>query len=606
MLIENELKLFMKSEENNGALLITGKWGCGKSYLVKKCVCDLNAQKEYAIAMISLFGVDSVDSLNTRIRDAYLEFTSNILGKKAQKAYKVLKKVATDGAKIVAAALPNSATASAISMGASSVLSFNPLYLFNVKNTVGQGEGRRKFALVFDDFERCNIDIKNLMGAINDYAENKEIKVIIVADEAKIASETYKEFKEKVVARTLQMSSDYSQIINSIIEKYKTSNKEYKEFLKKSRDYIISAFMDSGYDNLRTLKSCLMDFERIFEGWCQVGVPVDSIANLFYKFCAIMYETKSGHYAATPYGTYHIVTKETDQKKREEAVNTIKAKYQDGAFDYILQSVSSWVVLGEWDDQEFKNELERMYCREEISHEECFILYHFWDLEQSDIDYGMPALVNRAYKGEASRDELITLLQKTHALKTYRISLPCEVDYLKIERGLNERFEKVKKGTIKEPKRRLFTENDQIDKEAIPVYAKIEKMGDRMQAWENRKLLVSYLLGDRIKPQNKLRGLCIEAFDDELYQIFIRSYLSATNGDKAELCQTLLRIDFNNTMYSTAEDLEITLENYGALISSLKKLAEGRDNTIDNVIHRLIIDSIEKHIAEIANSDKKQ
>lgn len=82
--------------------------------------------------------------------------------------------------------------------------------------------------------------------------------------------------------------------------------------------------------------------------------------------------------------------------------------------------------------------------------------------------------------------------------------------------------------------------------------------------------------------------------------------MSATNGDKAELCQTLLRIDFNNTMYSTAEDLEITLENYGALISSLKKLAEGRDNTIDNVIHRLIIDSIEKHIAEIANSDKKQ
>ena len=50
MLIENELRLFVESEENNGTLLITGKWGCGKSYLIKKCVNDLNAQQKYAIA----------------------------------------------------------------------------------------------------------------------------------------------------------------------------------------------------------------------------------------------------------------------------------------------------------------------------------------------------------------------------------------------------------------------------------------------------------------------------------------------------------------------------------------------------------------------------
>ena len=55
MLIENELDLFIKSEENNGALLITGKWGCGKSYLIKKCVKDLNSKNKYAIAIISLF-----------------------------------------------------------------------------------------------------------------------------------------------------------------------------------------------------------------------------------------------------------------------------------------------------------------------------------------------------------------------------------------------------------------------------------------------------------------------------------------------------------------------------------------------------------------------
>lgn len=82
MLIENELNLFIRSEENNGALLITGEWGCGKSYLIKKYVDDLNSKKEFAIAVISLFGVDNIASLNAKVRDAYLEFTSSVLERK--------------------------------------------------------------------------------------------------------------------------------------------------------------------------------------------------------------------------------------------------------------------------------------------------------------------------------------------------------------------------------------------------------------------------------------------------------------------------------------------------------------------------------------------
>lgn len=605
MLIENELNLFIKSEENNGALLITGKWGCGKSYLIKKCVNDFNSKNKYAIAIISLFGVDNIASLNTKVRDAYLEFTSGIFGKKAQKIYGTLKKVATDSANITAAALPESAAASAVSMGVSSVLSFNPLNFINVKNTVGQGEKQRKFVLIFDDFERCNIDKRDLLGAINEYAENKEIKVIIVADETKINDGAYKEFKEKVVARTLRMSSDYPEIIESIIEKYKTTNGEYKQFLVKSKDCIIGAFTHSGYDNLRTLKSCLMDFERIFDGWCQAGVPLDNIENVFYKFCAITYETKKGHYSTGPYGMYIVVTEETDQKKRERVVNEIKSKYLDGAFDYILTSISKWVVSGEWDNQTFQKELRRMYLKDEISHEEKFVLYHFWDLEQEDIVYGMPPLVERAYNGEASRDELISLLQKAHAMKKHGISFPCEVSYQKIDLGLDKRFESVRNGIVQEPKKRTFTENSQIDDEAISINAKIEKMGDRMYAWENRRLLISYLHGDKNVSQYSLKNICIEAFDDDLHQLFTTRYVSSTNGDKVEICRALLGVDFNNSHYSTHADRETTIKNYEILISMLKGLSEGSGASIDNAIHKSFIENLEKHVVEMSSHDKE-
>ena len=108
MVIENEINLFIKSEENNGALLITGKWGCGKSYLIKECASDLEVKDHYAIAIISLFGVDTIATLNKKVRNAYLEFASGVFGKKARKIYGTLKKVATDSANITAAALPRS------------------------------------------------------------------------------------------------------------------------------------------------------------------------------------------------------------------------------------------------------------------------------------------------------------------------------------------------------------------------------------------------------------------------------------------------------------------------------------------------------------------
>ena len=56
--VRKEIMEFISRKEKNGALLLTGKWGCGKSYLIKKCVNDLNTQKN-AIAVISLFGIDS-------------------------------------------------------------------------------------------------------------------------------------------------------------------------------------------------------------------------------------------------------------------------------------------------------------------------------------------------------------------------------------------------------------------------------------------------------------------------------------------------------------------------------------------------------------------
>ena len=47
---------------------------------------------------------------------------------------------------------------------------------------------KKRLVLFFDDFERSKLDRIELMGVINEYSENRGIKVIIIADEEKIAS----------------------------------------------------------------------------------------------------------------------------------------------------------------------------------------------------------------------------------------------------------------------------------------------------------------------------------------------------------------------------------------------------------------------------------
>lgn len=585
---KKEIENYIKSKENNGALLITGKWGCGKSFLIKEIISDFNSKKSYAIAIVSLFGIDNVSSLNERVKEAYLELNSGFMGKTARGIYKILKKLAKESAAVTAAALPESVAASAISTGVSSVLSFNPLGFVTAKNTVGVGDKKRSFVLVFDDFERSNIQIKDLLGAINEYTENRLIKTVIIADEEKISKPEYSEFKEKLISRTVKLRTDYAAVIRSIVLNYSETEQGYVNFLKANLNLIQKIFEESNSENLRSLKSYLIDFERVFGAWKRSGVSNLLESKVFYAFGALTFALKSGEYKKDAYGFLFADT-------------SLKKTYSDFQGSYMLDSLRSWIIDGIWNEDDFVDEIIKKFKITEMSDDEKLLAYGFWDLEQKNIINGLPIVVKKATEGELTRDELIGLLQKIFAFKKYSVPITVEIDYAKIYEGFKIRKNKILNGQISEPKRRKFSEKTQIEAEAYKLYDEIIAFDNKLVTYENRKLFVNYLNNHLTESQYSIKGIVIGVFDIQLMTLFLSTYDHADNAQKRDLAQVFLGLVFNDNIYTSAEERIETIET----INKLKVELQNRNGILEDYITIAINNSFVEEIDNLLEELEK-
>lgn len=607
MNIKEEIKEYLRGFENCGALLLIGQWGSGKSHLVRTIVNDLAKKESYAIAMISLFGVDSVASLTERVRDMYLEESSVLWGKAARKTFKALQKVATTSANVTAAALPDSVTAAAIATGVSSISSFNLLNLYSVKNTVGTGDKKRKFILVFDDLERCDIPYRILLGAINEYTENRNIHTILISDEQHIPENSkmdYAIFKEKIISRTIKLFPDQESTIRSILDEYKDSLGEYRQFLLDNFSALQAAFVQSGYNNFRMLKACIFDFRRIYVVWKQANFPEDDLERLFYNFCAMTYECRSGFFKRTLLGRYSIVgkAKETEDRRYEE--QTIMAKYMDETFRNVFFSVARWVVDGEWEESSFLEEVNKRYNPVGQTRDERFLTQLCWDLEQKDIDEGMPIVLEKGYAGKLDCNELLALLQKLSFLRENQIPIPCNANYLMLEEGFSRRRQALRDGDIQEPKARSNVESNEIDEEALPLYRSIERLRNQIITWQTRNMFLQFINDNKHITAYDIRDKYMDCFDDHFCESFISAYKRASNQKKREMCSLLTRMDFHNEIYSSDADKAISLANLETLHAEVSALLISSTDGITLAIAKSFISELEKKIQLLKGAEE--
>lgn len=266
------------------ALLVTGSWGVGKTYQVKKA---LKPSERY---YVSLFGLESREAIEA----ALLQEANPDVEKKK----KLLKK-AGEKANDVG--------------GLYSLLSLIPGHI----NSLLKTKLDPKKIIIFDDLERSNINLDVLLGTINQFVEHHGSKVVVIAHDQKISSDLQTQ-KEKIFGHTIKVKPNLTPAFFSFLREIKESNfitderaEAATRFILRNRHLIFSIFEPQVFQNektvtpvnkensLRVLKNALFDMARLYSIIDQEFIEnEEAMSKLITEFCIFNLEYKMGFLSA--------------------------------------------------------------------------------------------------------------------------------------------------------------------------------------------------------------------------------------------------------------------------------------------------------------------
>jgi hypothetical protein len=401
--IEEYLKYFLSSEVNpEFAVLLQGEWGCGKTWFIKNFLKgylhnDSNVKSECAPLIqrkwqsvkkrfvediskenlqrndlkclyISLYGVSSCGEIDDEI---FSQLHPILSSKKMALAGKIFKSCVSAGLKFD---LPDN---------------INPSEFFKkIEN----------FIIVFDDLERCALELNKTLGYINSFVEDRKSKVIILANEEELHAienkidniNPYTKIKEKLIGKTFRVNHD----VNSAFESFVTEleKKDIKMFLKERKEKIIDVFKMADYRNLRHLKQSLWDFERFYSSIPSKYTSISELMEDILKyFLAFSFEIKKGKITPSDIKDLHyylvreIISK--DKNKEILPIDEIAKKYTFISIFENLLPGNYWIDLfdkGYLSEDDINASFSKSkYCQDETT-PPWVKLWHYLDLDDNE------------------------------------------------------------------------------------------------------------------------------------------------------------------------------------------------------------------------------
>jgi len=305
---------YINKSNYNYAVLIDGSWGSGKTYFIKNSLIpaleanEKNRKSQNGkpdnnkIIYISLYGISSKEELDFQIFLEVMPFKNFFNRKNIKLASNIGKAVISGVSSFYGILLPKK------------IINFSDI-------------SSKNYILIFDDLERCNMNVNNLLGYLNNYVEHDGIKTIIISNEKEIASTNmdlnrelkylvalntdlvlndpknesdasvdlfgdekhkdnngkvdvdelfnkiniifgqdnlYKKIKEKLVGVTLYYKPDFNKIIETVTVN-SIKDEKIKNIVIHNKAYIIEKLNYYNHHNIRTILFCLDKYNNITE-----------------------------------------------------------------------------------------------------------------------------------------------------------------------------------------------------------------------------------------------------------------------------------------------------------------------------------------------------
>ena len=317
---------YIRADYTDYAIMINGEWGSGQTYFwnnkIRKKIDSMQLNgKQYTTIYMSLYGISNLEEISKKI---FME-TTQLMDKNLRR-YMDANGQTT---------IPEYAK-TGIDMANLFGISQN-----EEKVNYGEFFSTDDKVLCFDDLERANVDVIDILGYINNFVEHDHIKTIIICNEKELSTKLkssnlemktfiatymldkqgellktdkpmvekirdkieyvfdkaneYERIKEKLIGETFEYVPKFDYIINGILIRYE-SDPDLIRFLRENTNLIISTFNKSGTRNLRILKHALNDFQKVFE---MVNQNYPNVSNrvlqtMLIFTIAISFEIKAG------------------------------------------------------------------------------------------------------------------------------------------------------------------------------------------------------------------------------------------------------------------------------------------------------------------------
>ncbi len=324
-LIESILD-YVRADYTDYAIMINGEWGSGKTHFWNNKIrnkiesLQLNGRK-YTTIYMSLYGISNLEDISKKI---FIE-TTQLMDKNLKKY------MDTHGQTTI----PEYAKTGL------DMANFFGVTKNGEKIDYGEFFATNNKILCFDDLERANVDVIDILGYINNFVEHDHIKTIIICNEKELSTKLkssnlemktfiatylldkegnllqtdkpmvekiadkieyvfdkandYERIKEKLIGETFEYAPKFNYIINGILMRYE-NNKDLITFLRQHTNLITNTFMKSGTRNLRILKHALNDFQKVFDhvNKAYPNTNLRVLQTMLIFTIAVSFEIKSG------------------------------------------------------------------------------------------------------------------------------------------------------------------------------------------------------------------------------------------------------------------------------------------------------------------------